>query len=624
MRGGQYMKPGNQQSAPEQVVGTPSSVNLVLTVTINGQILYISSNCEDLLGYTKDTLIGTSIKTIIHKDDRFMLESYFFNKQLQSACALRVLKTNNDIIWFETIVEPIYSSGTCEYEEILLKMNMLVEPTNNRISKENSPNTFLSSFIKDDTLPHTRLVDAPILIDEAPFPIVISKLGQIVYLNREAASLLEIQYPHEVIGGTIYQFIDEEFHEVAAKRIEQLQSGFRLGIIEQKWKKQNNEKIYVEVKEVPIYMNDEIYEYIVMHDISSRKSFHDIIHRSRERYQRIIQNSIDTIAVIYQNNWVFINDSGVKMFGANSYTEMLGKNIYTFLHQDNHDQVRDFIEIVNSQKKEVNFSKQSWYTFQGMQVHTELIGIPTTYFGEAAVQVIIRDISDRIKAEELMIKSEKLSIAGQLAAGIAHEIRNPLTAIKGFLQLFNDEFKGKQNYFDIIFSELNRIELILSELLLLAKPSEIKFKNKDIRTILRDVVTLLETQANLQNIQINIDFVNEVSVITCDENQIKQVFINLIKNSIDAMENSGTIIIRTMVTNESIYIFFIDEGCGIPKSILERIGEPFYTTKEKGTGLGLMVSYNIIENHNGEIKVDSKENEGTTFEIKLPRINETV
>src|SRR5690606_9801632 len=400
-------------------------------------------------------------------------------------------------------------------------------------------------------------------------------------------SLLKIQNPTDVIGSTICSYIDPEFHTVVEKRIQQLRSGFRLGIIEQKWKKQNKEEIFVEVKEVPIYINDEIYEYLVLHDISSRKSFHDIIHRSRERYQRIVQNSIDTIAVIFQNNWVLINDSGVKMFGARSYTEMVGKRNYTFLHPETTDEVREFIKIVNEEKKEVNFSKQSWYTFQGKQVYTELIGIPTTYFGESAVQVIIRDISDRIKAEELMIKSEKLSIAGQLAAGIAHEIRNPLTAIKGFLQLFNDDFDGKQNYFDIIFSELNRIELILSELLLLAKQSEIKFKNKDIRTILRDVVTLLETQAILQNIQINIEFENEESIITCDENQIKQVFINLIKNSMDAMENGGNIYIRSIVTQEFIYLLFIDEGCGIPKSILDRIGEPFYTTKEKGTGLGL-------------------------------------
>ena len=615
------MKVKKQKSASEQLPQVQTPIHFVLTVTKNGKILYISNNCTEILGYAKDSLIGTSIRDIVHEDDRFMLESYLFNKQDRSTCALRVMKKTHDFIWFEAIVEPIYDSSSCDYEEVLLKMRVLVEPSHKQIHEENNRNSLFSAIAEVDVL-KSNLVDAPILIDEAPFPIIISKLGKITYMNREAISLLKIQNPTDVIGSTICSYIDPEFHTVVEKRIQQLRSGFRLGIIEQKWRKQNKEEIFVEVKEVPIYIKDEIYEYLVLHDISSRKSFHDIIHRSRERYQRIVQNSIDTIAVIFQNNWVFINDSGVKMFGATSYTEMLGKNIYTFLHPENHDEVREFIKIVNEEKKEVNFSKQSWYTFQGKQVYTELIGIPTTYFGESAVQVIIRDISDRIKAEELMIKSEKLSIAGQLAAGIAHEIRNPLTAIKGFLQLFNDDFDGKQNYFDIIFSELNRIELILSELLLLAKPSEIKFKNKDIRTILRDVVTLLETQAILQNIQINIEFQNEESIITCDENQIKQVFINLIKNSIDAMENGGNIYIRSIVTQEFIYLLFIDEGCGIPKSILDRIGEPFYTTKEKGTGLGLMVSYNIIENHNGEIKVDSKENEGTTFEIKLPRIHE--
>ncbi|WP_449539836.1 PAS domain S-box protein [Ferdinandcohnia sp. Marseille-Q9671] len=617
------MKTENQVSVlPEHLSHGQAAVNLVLTVTVNGKILYVSNNCEETLGYAKETVIGTSIKDIIHDDDRFMLESFLFNKQSSLTCTLRVKRTTSEYIWFETTIEPIYHTSSTTYDEVLLKMKLIVESSNCTDADDGTHTSLISKMIPNVEMSPDQLLDASVILDEAPFPIIISKLGRIVYINKELISLLEIKKPQEVIGNSIHQLIDHEFHEVVTKRIQQLQNGFRVGIIEQKWKKENKKDIFVEVKEVPLYVNDEIYEYIVLHDISSRKSFHDIIHRSRERYQRIVQNSIDTIAVIFQNNWVFINDSGVKMFGANSYTEMLGKNIYTFLHPENHQQVRDFIDIVHAEKKEINFSKQSWYTLKGTQVYTELIGIPTTYFGESAVQVIIRDISDRIKAEELMIKSEKLSIAGQLAAGIAHEIRNPLTAIKGFLQLFNAEIKDRQNYFDIIFSELNRIELILSELLLLAKPSEVKYKNKDIRTILRDVITLLDTQANLQNIQINIDFANEDSIITCDENQIKQVFINLIKNSIDAMENGGNIFIRTVVTKDSIYTFFIDEGCGIPSTILDRVGEPFYTTKEKGTGLGLMVSYNIIENHNGKISVDSKEDEGTTFEIMLPRVIE--
>ncbi|MFT4415208.1 PAS domain S-box protein [Fredinandcohnia humi] len=608
------------QDKPQQFSTAP--VHLVMSVTVNGKILYISNNCEDIIGYKKDALIGTSIKNIIHNDDRFMLESYFFNIHNSLPCTFRVMKSNKEILWFETVIEPICHSNTSEYDEVLLKMNVLVEPVSNLILEENSNGIhLLPSFAQlyVDKTDHTR-----VLIEEAPLPIIISKLGTIVYGNKEASILLDVETPSELIGNSIYQYIDEEYHDVVAKRIHQLQNGESVGIIEQKWKKRNKEGIFVEVKEVPITFNDDTFEYIVLHDISSRKAFQDIIHRSRERYQRIVQNSIDTIAVIYKNNWVFINDSGVKMFGADSYTEMLGKNIYSFLHPENHEQVEKFISIVNAEKKEVYFSKQSWYTLQGNQIYTELIGIPTTYFGEDAVQVIIRDISDRIKAEKLMIKSEKLSIAGQLAAGIAHEIRNPLTAIKGFLQLFHDDIQGKEHYFDIIFSELNRIELILSELLLLAKPSEVKYKEMDVRTILRDVVTLLDTQAILQNIQINLELDNESSFIRCDDNQIKQVFINLIKNSIDAMAKGGNIYIQTKVTDEKIIVTFVDEGCGISKSILSRIGEPFYTTKEKGTGLGLMVSYNIIENHNGKITVESEENKGTTFEITLPRIQKTV
>ncbi|MCH1623968.1 PAS domain S-box protein [Fredinandcohnia quinoae] len=596
-----------------------ASVHLAISVTTNGKILYISNNCEEILGYKKDELIYTSLKRIIHQDDTFLLESYFFSSPTEIPCTFRMKTSGNEYIWFETILEPIgHSSG--KYEEVLLKLHMLYEPSMKKKQDKKVDDGSLQTLITHHQFSEQLRGQSSILLEEAPFPIIITKLGQIVYMNTGAVNLLAVTSRTDFIGSSIYHFIEDEFHEVVAKRTQQLQLGHSVGIIEQKWKKADGNIIDVEVKAVPAVFDNEKFEYIVLHDISSRKAFHDIIHRSRERYQRIVQNSIDTIAVIYQNNWVFINDSGVNMFDANSYTEMLGKNIYTFLHPENHEQVRQFIDIVNKEKKEVNFSKQSWYTLQGSQVFTELIGIPTTYFGENAVQVIIRDISDRVKAENLMIQSEKLSIAGQLAAGIAHEIRNPLTAIKGFLQLFNIDFEAKKQYFDIIFSELNRIELILSELLLLAKPTDIKFREVDVKTILINVVTLLDTQAILKNIQINLELEPVDSLITCDGNQIKQVFINLIKNSIDAMSDGGNIYIKTKVSNGKILISFTDEGCGIPEHVMRRIGEPFFTTKEKGTGLGLMVSYNIIENHNGQIKVESIEDKGTTFEICLPLV----
>lgn len=217
-----------------------------------------------------------------------------------------------------------------------------------------------------------------------------------------------------------------------------------------------------------------------------------------------------------------------------------------------------------------------------------------------------------------MIRSEKLSIAGQLAAGIAHEIRNPLTSIKGFLQIMQPDISNHSQYFHIIFSELNRIEMILSELLMLAKPQETKFTKTDLVTLLNDVAILLETQGNMNNVSILQEHSFTELHINCDENQLKQVFINLFKNAIDAMPKGGKVKVLTEKINQSVKIIVKDEGEGIPPEFLERIGEPFLTTKEKGNGLGLMITYKIIENHSGNMYVESEVGKGSIFTIILP------
>ena len=232
--------------------------------------------------------------------------------------------------------------------------------------------------------------------------------------------------------------------------------------------------------------------------------------------------------------------------------------------------------------------------------------------------VIIRDITEKKQAQELLIRTEKLSIAGELAASIAHEIRNPVTTIKGFLQLLQSG-SVKKKYFDVMESEIDRIELILSELLMLARPQLIDFKLENISMLLKDVVTLLVPQANMNGVVIITDFDSEEVVVKCEKNQLKQAFINFIKNAIEAMPQGGELVIQMVSINkDELFIRFIDQGYGIPDHLLSKLGQPFYTTKEKGTGLGFMVSKKIIENHKGSIVISSKENKGTTIEVKLP------
>lgn len=233
--------------------------------------------------------------------------------------------------------------------------------------------------------------------------------------------------------------------------------------------------------------------------------------------------------------------------------------------------------------------------------------------------VILRDMTAYRRAEQLLIDSEKTAIAGQLAAGIAHEIRNPITTIKGFIHLMNTGMAEKKHFFEIISSEIERIEMILSELLILAKPQLVRFDCRDIRVLLGKVVTLLDTQAIINNVQITTRYDAPNPYILCDENQLKQVCINFIKNAIESMPDGGTVQIQLTNPDEhTLVLRFIDEGCGIPEHIISKLGEPFYTTKEKGTGLGFMVSKKIIENHKGVINVSSRERQGTTIEVMLP------
>ncbi len=211
-----------------------------------------------------------------------------------------------------------------------------------------------------------------------------------------------------------------------------------------------------------------------------------------------------------------------------------------------------------------------------------------------------------------------MNIAGELAASIAHELRNPLTSIKGFFHMLKNSGEEKELYYNIIEDELSRIELISSELLSLAKPHSENRKSHNIVQIIEEVKLLLTSETNMKNIELHLDYSNRELYICCEDTKIKQVFINLIKNAIDAMEGGGTIILQITEMKESVQIQVIDQGCGIPEDLIDKIGEPFYTTKEKGTGIGLMVCYQIIENYDGTIEMDSTEGIGTTFTITLP------
>jgi signal transduction histidine kinase len=216
-------------------------------------------------------------------------------------------------------------------------------------------------------------------------------------------------------------------------------------------------------------------------------------------------------------------------------------------------------------------------------------------------------------------QKEKMAAVGQLATSIGHEIRNPLAALRGFTQLQIEKYPDDQDVYKIMKNEIDRINLIVNDLLYIGKPKTALFKQEDIKSIIEYVVEIHEPIAKENNITIDLS-IHENTFLPCDGNQLKQVFINLLKNAMESMPEGGTVKISSLVleTEKLLVVLIEDEGYGIEEEKISMLGKPFYSTKQDGNGLGLMVSHNIIEQHKGKITFNSKIGKGTTVEISLP------
>ncbi len=224
------------------------------------------------------------------------------------------------------------------------------------------------------------------------------------------------------------------------------------------------------------------------------------------------------------------------------------------------------------------------------------------------------------EAQEQLIQAAKLAAIGELAANIAHEINNPLTTILGYTELLKeeDDMETIKNDLDIIENESLRARDIVQQLLEFSRKRPLKIEQVDLYEILEDVKKLVLPNLKEKSIKL-IEEKSELPKIEADRNQLKQVFLNLINNAIQAMHSGGILKIVTGKKDDTVMIEITDNGTGIPDEVLPRIFEPFFTTKkEKGTGLGLPISYRIVENHGGKIEVKSKLNVGTTFRVYLP------
>jgi len=245
---------------------------------------------------------------------------------------------------------------------------------------------------------------------------------------------------------------------------------------------------------------------------------------------------------------------------------------------------------------------------------------------------LYQDLADQLKelkrAQAQLVESAKLASIGTLAAGVAHEINNPLMAISGRIELLLSNpkqhlksEKAKQ-YLEVIRDMTERVTQVVRGLLAFSREERGSQAPVDIHRAIDETLTLVGSQLRIAHIQIKRDYQAEKAEVLGNKNKLQQVFMNLILNARDAMQDGGTLTIFTTQSHNRLLVKVVDEGVGIPKENLGQVFDPFFTTKEvgKGTGLGLFVTRGIIEQHNGFIQVESVEGKGTTFSIYLPLI----
>ncbi|SHS99330.1 histidine kinase with cyclic nucleotide-binding domain [Mycobacteroides abscessus subsp. abscessus] len=484
-------------------------------------------------------------------------------------------------------------------------------------------NTFLSSIgIENVRINQMKKNNIEIPIEDLFKSFFIESLDAIIFWNENmsvinandaACRLFECsldilkQYP---IDAFVYEK-DEKYHAI-------IQDLNRRGSVRDEllFQMYNGQMKYLEFS-TKLYVVDG-YHMTIFRNVTERYQMEKKLRESEQKFRKIFEGSLDGMLLWDENQRIIdVNPAGEKYLKVSKY-EVVGKTMRDLLinchfPDDELNEVMKNLMIEGHATGTITLTTRSGKTlhYEYSTKQNVVSNLSLTTF---------RDVTEKLEMEANLHKSDTLSVIGQLAAGVAHEIRNPMTALKGFIQLLEDSSEGKHSmYFDVISTELNRIDAIINEFLILAKPQAIKFVEHSITQIMSETVNLLGAQAVLYNVQFLLHYDDDLPSLICEPNQLKKVFINMIKNGIEVMPSGGFITITmNQTTDNRIHISIKDEGYGIPEEKLKKLGQPFYTTKERGTGLGLMVSYRIIEEHEGTIKVESEVGKGTVFHVYLP------
>jgi two-component system cell cycle sensor histidine kinase/response regulator CckA len=486
-------------------------------------------------------------------------------------------------------------------------------------------------------------------VEIMPIGMMVHRKGEIIYTNPEFRRLTGYESPEELIGQPITNLIVAEHRAVIQNRILNIteKGAFHNEPIEMVGLKKNGEKSYFEAESVSIVYGGEPAIVVIVRDISQRKKAQESLRLSDENFQNIIRQMPDGVLIKDENQVLFANESLARMLEYKSAEELKGMPSLQLVHPDFRVISRERSAKLLAQGGSNPLCKFKMIGKEGKVVDVETASLAVQYYGKKAIMAVLRDMTLQNLMERQAVNNDKLATLGTLAAGVAHEVNNPLTYVMGnltFLQEQVDEIKnrleqkgGLDESCRQILTEMSeeitditqgseRIRDIVKGLKSFVRGNEEKAEKVDLNQALESAINMtfhvMKKKARLEK-----DMAVDLPTLTVNSGKLQQVFINLLVNAAQAIEGNSPsenkITVRTGRRDGNLFVEVSDTGNGIPEENLPRIFDPFFTTKPvgEGTGLGLAVCNEIMRHYQGGLEVRSQVGKGTTFTVTLPLEN---
>lgn len=358
------------------------------------------------------------------------------------------------------------------------------------------------------------------------------------------------------------------------------------------------------------------------HEIEMHRQLSYDLRESEEKYRLLIENCGTAVALVnFDGIFLYANDIMTEYL-IRKREEIIGKTCWdyfpetsaTFIVGKIHNVILSM--VVSREEIEIILDgRRRWFNATFIPI--------ANYKGNApVVQIALLDITEQVQVASEIARLDRLNTVGEMAASIGHEIRNPMTTVRGFLQMFKkkDVYAQHISHFDLMIEELDRVNSIITEFLTLAKNKKVNLQEKNICAIIETLLPLIQADAMMSDKYVHCEM-GKVHNLLLDEKEIRQLILNLVRNGLEAMTPGGKLTLKTFTEGNEVILAVQDQGTGIEEGVLNKLGTPFFTTKEKGTGLGLAVCYSIASRHNATIKVETS-SMGTTFLVKFRRTKE--